>query len=86
MTDLRSDSETATAEALLASARRLFTEHGYRGASVRAITSEAGTNLGAITYHFGSKLALYEKVMALCMRPLAERVEEVVRGVGTPLQ
>ncbi|NJD11448.1 MAG: TetR/AcrR family transcriptional regulator [Gemmatimonadetes bacterium] len=48
---------------LLDAARAEFAAHGYAGASVRAITSAAGANLGAITYHFGSKQALYEAVL-----------------------
>jgi AcrR family transcriptional regulator len=67
--------ETDTADMLITTARRLFTRHGYEGASVRAITAEAGANLGAITYHFGSKRELYDRVVESVVRPLAERVE-----------
>jgi AcrR family transcriptional regulator len=55
-------------------ARRLFATHGYDGTSVREITAAAGTNLGAITYHFGSKQDLYNKVVAECVEPLASAV------------
>lgn len=75
-----------TPEALIAAARVLFTRHGFDGASVRAITAAAGANLGAITYHFGSKQALYEQVVEACVGPLAERVEQVARGRGTPME
>lgn len=75
-----------TPEALIEAARGLFTEHGFDAASVRAITAAAGVNLGAITYHFGSKQALYERVIEACVRPLAERVEAVAHGDGTPLE
>jgi AcrR family transcriptional regulator len=72
--------EGETAMALIAAARRLFTLHGYDGASVRAITAEAGANLGAITYHFGSKRELYDRVVASVVGPLAERIEAVAGG------
>ncbi|HSG82026.1 MAG TPA: helix-turn-helix domain-containing protein, partial [Gemmatimonadota bacterium] len=54
---------TPTAEALLRAAHHLFARFGYDGTSVRAITREAGSNLGAVTYHFGSKEALYDSVL-----------------------
>jgi TetR/AcrR family transcriptional regulator, upper aerobic nicotinate degradation pathway regulator len=76
----------ATAEALIAAGRRLFARHGYDGTSVRAITAKAGANLGAITYHFGSKRALYERVVEDSLVPLAGRVEAAARGPGTPIE
>jgi AcrR family transcriptional regulator len=74
-----------TADTLIEAARRLFAQHGYEGTSVRAITTEAGANLGAITYHFGSKRELYDRVVGSVVAPLAERVEAVVRAGGSVL-
>lgn len=71
-----------TARALLRAARRLFASHGYDGASVRAITSAAHANLGAVTYHFGSKQELYNQVVADCAEPLADAVTAAVSGSG----
>ncbi|MDQ7988287.1 MAG: TetR family transcriptional regulator [Candidatus Dactylopiibacterium sp.] len=47
---------------ILDAAERLFTEHGFEGTSMRQITGEAGVNLAAANYHFGSKDALLEAV------------------------
>ena len=47
-----------TKERILNTAERHFGEHGFAGTSLRAITKEAGVNLAAIHYHFGSKEAL----------------------------
>jgi AcrR family transcriptional regulator len=69
-----------TADTLIQAARRLFAQHGYDGASVRAITAEAGANLGAITYHFGSKRELYDRVVGSVVAPLAERIVAVTKG------
>jgi AcrR family transcriptional regulator len=69
----------------VAAARRLFADRGYDGASVRAITREAGVNLGAVTYHFGSKRALYAAVLEQGLRPLATRVRDVAHADGTAL-
>ncbi len=74
-----------TPAALLAAGRKLFARYGYEGASVRAITAEAGANLGAITYHFGSKKALYNRVVEACVTPLATRVEAALASPGSVL-
>lgn len=71
---------SATATALMRAARELFALHGYDGTSVRAITARAGTNLGAITYHFGSKEALYEAVIESAMGPSYERLQEAAKA------
>lgn len=75
----------STHSALLQAARRLFARHGYEGASVRAITREAGVNLGAVTYHFGSKRALFEAVAASMADPARERLARAGGSSGTPL-
>jgi AcrR family transcriptional regulator len=71
---------------VIAAGRKLFAERGYDGASVRAITREAGANLGAVTYHFGSKRGLYAAVLEQGLRPLADRVQAVARSEGTALE
>jgi AcrR family transcriptional regulator len=71
-----------TPDALVQAARRLFAQHGFEGASVRAITAEAGANLGAITYHFGSKRALYDRVLESFVEPLVSRVLGALEGPG----
>jgi AcrR family transcriptional regulator len=60
-------------------AQRLFALHGFRGASVRDITGAAHANLGAITYHFGTKDALYDAVVESVFSQVAERVEAAAR-------
>ena len=74
-----------TANRLVAAARGLFAQRGYKGASVRAITRAAGANLGSVTYHFRSKRALYEAVVDDCLRALREGVSEVAARSGPPL-
>ncbi|MFD9737810.1 TetR/AcrR family transcriptional regulator [Umezawaea sp. NPDC059074] len=55
---------------ILDAAERLFAEHGYRGASVRAITDLAGANLAAVGYHFGSKAELLAAVVRRVVEPI----------------
>jgi len=44
-----------TRDALLEATRTCVRRHGLAGTTSRQITAEAGANLAAITYHFGSK-------------------------------
>ena len=81
----RAPEQKGTAETVLASARKLFARRGYDGASIRAITKVASANLGAVTYHFGSKQALYEAVLERVLSPLAARVGRAASSEGTPL-
>lgn len=77
---------TETREALLREARTLFAQLGYDGASIRRITKAANANLGAVTYHFGSKEALYEAAAESLMLPMRERIVAAVQVSGTPMQ
>lgn len=60
----------ATRIALLDAAERLFSQNGIEATSVRDIIKEAGTNLGAINYHFGTKDRLALEVFARRIRPV----------------
>lgn len=44
---------------MLAAATKLFPEHGLDGVTVRELAKEAGVNVAAVNYHFGSKESLY---------------------------
>jgi AcrR family transcriptional regulator len=75
-----------TAQELIDVATALFAEHGYDATSIRAITDVAGVNLGAVTYHFGSKDALYEQVFGSVMEPVRQHMVQEVGHDGTPLE
>jgi AcrR family transcriptional regulator len=75
--------QDGTSAKLLAAAKKQFAAHGFEGASVRSITDAAGANLGAITYHFGSKRKLYDHVLESCARPLAEKAVAAAQSEGT---
>jgi len=59
-----------TKESLLDAAEALFAEHGFAGASLRAITARADANIAAAHYHFGSKESLLRAVVARRLRPI----------------
>ena len=55
-------SPLSTKQRILGAAENLFANHGFAGASLRRVTAEAGVNLAAVNYHFGSKDKLIEEV------------------------
>jgi len=72
--------EKDTKERILDVAERLFAENGFKATSLRTITTEAGVNLAAVNYHFGSKDALVREVLSRRIRPLnRERFESLER-------
>lgn len=79
------ESVNDTRAALLAAGKELFARRGYDGASIRAITARAGANLGAVTYHFGSKRALYTAVLEAELAPIRDAVVAIAEGEGTAL-
>lgn len=54
-----------TRERLLAAAERIFAREGISRTSVRQITTEAGVNVAAVNYHFGSREGLIEAIFEL---------------------
>lgn len=52
-----------TKDKLLKTAALLFARHGTDGVSTRELARQAGVNLCAISYYFGSKQKLYEAVI-----------------------
>ena len=73
---------------LLEAAERLFCEKGFEGVSVRDITGEAGANVAAINYHFGSRDGLVLAVMSRYLTPVnterLARLEAVMRNPSSP--
>ncbi len=67
-----------TKEKILDTAERLFARSGFHSTSLRTITAEAGVNLAAVNYHFGSKNALIEEVFKRRLKELnGERVSRL---------
>ena len=64
-----------TKEKILDTAERLFGEQGFGATSLRHIIAEAGVNLAAVHYHFGSKEDLLDAVVVRKLAPInAERL------------
>ena len=69
-TQIESAKDQATVTRLLDTAERLFGELGYDGVGMRMLADEAKVNLGAATYHYGSKEALYIETFMRGFRPV----------------
>lgn len=68
---------------LITVAERLFAERGIDAVSLREINRAAGqANASALHYHFGSRDALIEAIVALRMQPLDERRLALLRDAG----
>lgn len=63
------DSSLCVRERLLETAERLFAQNGIAETSVRSITAEAGVNVAAINYYFGSRDGLFQAVVARRLEP-----------------
>lgn len=61
-----------TKERLLDAAERLFAAEGLSRTSLRAITCEAGVNVAAVHYHFGSKDDLLGELLRRRIAPMNE--------------
>ena len=59
----RNEGRVATKARILSATEKLFVMHGFDATSLRAITTEAGVNLAAVNYHFGSKEELFALVL-----------------------
>lgn len=62
-----------TKDRILDAAERLFAEHGVAATSLRAVMKEAGANMAAIHYHFGSRAGLMEALVARRAEPVNRR-------------
>jgi AcrR family transcriptional regulator len=60
----------STEQRILDAAEGLFAQHGFAGTSLRMITTQAGVNLAAVNYHFGSKEALLRATLDRIVGPV----------------
>ncbi|MEA2108127.1 MAG: TetR/AcrR family transcriptional regulator [Pseudomonadota bacterium] len=73
--------EKNTKQSILDAAERLFALHGYHHTSLRKITGEAGVNLAAVNYHFGSKEALLKAIFERHLIPLNKIRQDNIKAV-----
>src|ERR1700680_1395741 len=84
--------DSGTREAILAAARTRFGDHGYAGATIRAIAADAGVDPALVHHFFGTKERLFAAAMRLPVIPgelisaaLAPGARDPGRSRGEPL-
>lgn len=76
---------------ILAAARKQFQDHGFAGATVRAIAAEAGVDPSLVIYFFGTKKQLFGQAIRAVIDPMprfhaaldaadGDLAESIVRG------
>jgi AcrR family transcriptional regulator len=60
---------------------RHFAEHGYSGTSIREILRDAGANVAAAHYYFGTKDELYREVVSRFLDRLCEERASTLRVI-----
>jgi len=73
-------------EIILAAARRIFTDQGLEGASLRAIAKEAGYTHGALYFYYASKEEIYGDLLAGSLDRLQAAVLTAVAGRAAPAE
>jgi AcrR family transcriptional regulator len=73
------EQDLATRERLLATAARLFADHGYAHVTIRDICGAAHANIAAVNYHFAGKAGLYDEVVHMAIRTMQEVTAEAAR-------
>ncbi|MBR9904513.1 MAG: TetR family transcriptional regulator, partial [Gammaproteobacteria bacterium] len=62
---------------ILIAAEQVFSQHGYRGASLQVIADRAGLPKANILYYMGSKQALYVRLLNRMMLRWNEVLEDI---------
>jgi AcrR family transcriptional regulator len=73
---------------VLAAARRLFSEEGYEGATIRDIAAAAGMSTGAVFANFSDKSDLFREIMTVDLQELLDSMRDSAgrsRGVEEAL-
>jgi len=65
-------------------AETLFTEHGYKSASVREIAHDCGVTNAAIYYHFPNKESLFVEVMQRHAKRLGDKMTLAGANIDSP--
>lgn len=76
------DRTRATRAALIAAARRLFTERGYAAVPAEEIVAAAGLTRGALRHHFGDKRELLRAAFEQLETEITSRVAAAVAGAA----
>jgi len=79
VSDTRPSRDTHRTRLLLA-AQSLLRERAYGKITARDLVAASNTNLGSISYHFGSKEALLNEAIGLALEEWAETIGRAIRA------
>jgi AcrR family transcriptional regulator len=80
---VRAERASATREAILATAERLFAEHGVFAISNRQVSEAAGQgNNAAVGYHFGTKTDLVRAIIQRHSEPIERLRAQMLADIG----
>jgi len=78
--------DSGTREAILAASRKRFAEHGYDGATIRGIATDAGVDPALVHHFFGSKERLFAAAMRLPVVPGELLAAALAAGPADPAE
>jgi len=73
------DRAALTRQAIIAAATAAFAEAGYAKTAMASVADRAGTSVGLLYYHFGSKEALFSAIWDEYQSSQEERLRHVIR-------
>lgn len=73
-----------TRTSITATAKELFSTQGYGNTTIEDIAKRLGVRKGAIYYHVPRKADVLIEVVAELLRPIAQRVEQIVASDTAP--
>jgi len=77
------ENTTDRRELILATALRLFTEHGYFNTTVHDIQKEANVSIGSIYHHFGNKESIAKALFAEIEEAMVNEIHRIMQNTET---
>lgn len=74
------ENTTDRRELILATALRLFTEHGYFNTTVHDITKDANVSIGSIYHHFGNKECIAKALFAEIEEAMVNEIQLIMQN------
>jgi AcrR family transcriptional regulator len=82
--NMKTNSSNDTKLKIAESAISLFTSQGFKGTTVRQIAKKAGVNAALISYHYGGKKGLLEKLITSFFEGYIRKIEIVYHTSSSP--
>ena len=79
-------SGTESKKKIINAALKVFTEHGYKGASMRMIAEAADLSVGGLYLYFNNKEDLYLTLIKDALSDFSQKVSEALKGTVTSLE